>query len=72
MSSSRAGVTKINISTALKQAYMKSALEYLAGEATNKWEPIKSSTDHRRLEGGGHRHIFHSAARVGPRWAVPG
>ncbi|MFT4227014.1 class II fructose-bisphosphate aldolase [Micropruina sp.] len=37
-----AGVTKINISTALKHAYMKTALEYLKQcEASNKWEPVK-------------------------------
>lgn len=37
-----AGVTKINISTALKRAYMKSALDYLKEcEQTNKWEPVK-------------------------------
>jgi len=37
-----AGVTKINISTALKRAYMKTALEYLKEcEASNKWEPVK-------------------------------
>ncbi|MCW3159345.1 class II fructose-bisphosphate aldolase [Micropruina sonneratiae] len=37
-----AGVTKINISTALKRAYMTSALEYLKQcEQTNTWEPTK-------------------------------
>ncbi|MFT3971288.1 MAG: class II fructose-bisphosphate aldolase [Micropruina sp.] len=37
-----AGVTKINISTALKHAYMKTALEYLKQcEASNRWEPVK-------------------------------
>ena len=36
------GVSKINISTALKHAYMKSALEYLKEcERDNKWEPVK-------------------------------
>ncbi|WP_182171138.1 class II fructose-bisphosphate aldolase [Flaviflexus equikiangi] len=36
------GVSKINISTALKHAYMKSALSYLKEcEATDKWEPVK-------------------------------
>lgn len=37
-----AGVGKINISTALKLAYMKSAQAYLAEcERTGKWEPVK-------------------------------
>ncbi len=37
-----AGVAKINISTALKHAFMKSALAYLKEcEAQNKWEPVK-------------------------------
>ncbi len=37
-----AGVSKINISTALKLAYMKSAQAYLAEcEKTGKWEPVK-------------------------------
>lgn len=36
------GVSKINISTALKHAYMKSALEYLKEcERNDKWEPVK-------------------------------
>ena len=36
------GVSKINISTALKHAYMKSALAYLREcEAADKWEPVK-------------------------------
>lgn len=36
------GVSKINISTALKHAYMKSALEYLKEcERDDKWEPVK-------------------------------
>lgn len=36
------GVSKINISTALKHAYMKSALEYLKEcESSDKWEPVK-------------------------------
>lgn len=36
-----AGVSKINISTALKLAYMKDALEFLKStEAANKWEPL--------------------------------
>ncbi|WP_054952567.1 class II fructose-bisphosphate aldolase [Flaviflexus massiliensis] len=36
------GVSKINISTALKHAYMKSALAYLKDcEANDKWEPVK-------------------------------
>ena len=64
-----AGVTKINISTALKQAYMKSALEYLKQcEATNKWEPTKlfdpmisASKDLLIVFAG----IFHSAGRDG-------
>lgn len=35
-----AGVSKINISTALKQAYMKSALIHLKdAEASNRWDP---------------------------------
>jgi fructose-bisphosphate aldolase class II len=34
------GCAKVNISTALKESYMKSALEFLQGaEATNKWDP---------------------------------
>lgn len=37
-----AGVSKINISTALKLAYMKSAQAYFAEcEKTGKWEPVK-------------------------------
>lgn len=37
-----AGVSKINISTALKHAYMKGSLEYLREcEKTDKWEPVK-------------------------------
>lgn len=36
------GVSKINISTALKHAYMKSALEYLKEcERDDAWEPVK-------------------------------
>jgi len=64
-----AGVTKINISTALKQAYMKSALEYLKQcEATNKWEPTKlfdpmiAASKALLIEFAG---IFHSAGRDG-------
>lgn len=38
----KAGVAKINISTALKHAYMKSALAYLKEcEQADKWEPVK-------------------------------
>lgn len=34
------GCAKVNISTALKEVYMKSALEFLQGaEATDKWDP---------------------------------
>ncbi len=37
-----AGVSKINISTALKLAYMHSARDHLAeAERTGKWEPVK-------------------------------
>ncbi|MFF5138179.1 ketose-bisphosphate aldolase [Streptomyces sp. NPDC013157] len=37
-----AGISKINISTALKIAYMKAARTHLAtAEATGKWEPVK-------------------------------
>lgn len=37
-----AGVSKINISTALKLAYMQSARDHLAeAERTGKWEPVK-------------------------------
>ena len=64
-----AGVTKINISTALKQAYMKSALEYLKQcEATNKWEPTKmfdpmiAASKALLVDFAG---IFHSAGRDG-------
>ena len=64
-----AGVTKINISTALKQAYMKSALEYLKQcEATNKWEPTKlfdpmiAASKALLVEVA---HVFHSAGRSG-------
>ncbi|MEZ5088566.1 MAG: class II fructose-bisphosphate aldolase [Micropruina sp.] len=64
-----AGVTKINISTALKRAYMKSALEYLKEcEATNKWEPTKLFDP--MIEASkqlliGFADIFHSAGRDG-------
>lgn len=37
-----AGVSKINISTALKLSYMKSAQQHLReAESTGKWEPVK-------------------------------
>lgn len=36
------GTAKVNISTALKHAFMKSGLEYLKEcEASDKWEPVK-------------------------------
>ena len=36
------GTAKVNISTALKHAFMKSGLEYLKEcEAKDKWEPVK-------------------------------
>ena len=64
-----AGVTKINISTALKLAYMKSALEYLKQcEQTNKWEPTKlfepmiAASKNLLVEVAG---VFHSAGRSG-------
>ncbi|MGA4508047.1 class II fructose-bisphosphate aldolase [Propionibacteriaceae bacterium G1746] len=41
-----AGVGKINISTALKLAYMHSALDHLKkAEETGKWEPVKLFAD---------------------------
>lgn len=64
-----AGVSKINISTALKLAYMKTARDHLEqSERTGKWEPVKlfdaigaaverTVTDHIWL--------FESAQRVG-------
>ena len=64
-----AGVTKINISTALKRAYMQSALDYLKQcEASNKWEPTKlfepmiEASKALMVEFAG---IFHSAGRDG-------
>ena len=64
-----AGVTKINISTALKRAYMQSALDYLKQcEASNKWEPTKlfepmiEASQALMVEFAG---IFHSAGRDG-------
>ncbi|MBK8446788.1 MAG: class II fructose-bisphosphate aldolase [Micropruina sp.] len=66
-----AGVTKINISTALKRAYMQSALEYLKQcEATNKWEPTKlfepmiAASKSLLIEFAG---IFHSTGRDGDK-----
>lgn len=42
----KAGVSKINISTALKLAFMHSALDHLkAAEASGKWEPVKLFAD---------------------------
>lgn len=41
-----AGVSKINISTALKLAYMKACQAHLANaEATGKWEPVRMFDD---------------------------
>ena len=64
-----AGVTKINISTALKRAYMKSALEYLKEcEAANKWEPTKLFDPMIAASKDlfvGFAEIFHSAGRDG-------
>ena len=41
-----AGVSKINISTALKLAFMQTALDHLKNcEATGKWEPVKLFDD---------------------------
>ncbi len=65
----KAGVGKINISTALKLAYMKSSLAHLKEcEATGKWEPVRlfdriteASKDVLR----GYAAIFGSAGRNG-------
>lgn len=60
-----AGVAKINISTALKLAYMKSAQAHLAEcERTGKWEPVKlfdAIAAAVREEIGDHIKIFGSA-----------
>lgn len=57
------GCAKINISTALKEVFMKSSLEYLKkAEESNKWDPLKlfsnvqnavagMATEHMRLFG---------------------
>jgi fructose-bisphosphate aldolase class II len=61
------GCAKVNISTAIKEAYMKSALEHLKeAEAKNKWDPptlftiqrdavIKTAREHIALFGGSGR-----------------
>lgn len=64
-----AGVSKINISTGLKLAYMRSALEHLRrAEATGKWDPPKLFADITRAvqaEVAGHLQTFGSAGHAG-------
>ncbi|AXH35617.1 class II fructose-bisphosphate aldolase [Humibacter sp. BT305] len=64
-----AGVSKINISTALKLSYMYSARDHLAeAERTGKWEPVKlfdqirDSVTETVIE---HIQLFRSAGRAG-------
>ena len=61
------GCAKVNISTAIKESYMRSALEHLTqAEATNKWDPptlfafqrdavMRTARDHIALFGGSGR-----------------
>ncbi len=62
------GCAKVNISTALKETYMRSALEFLRGaEATGKWDP-PSLFAHQRTAVVGmareHMRIFGSSGRA--------
>ena len=64
-----AGVSKINISTALKHAYMRTSLEHLrTAEKTGKWEPMRLFDDIESSVRGvviEHAGLFGSAARAG-------
>ena len=68
-----AGVSKINISTVLKRAYMQACLAHLVeAERTDKWEPIKMFDQVHaaiRDEIAAHATIFGSAGKAGSREA---
>jgi fructose-bisphosphate aldolase class II len=62
------GCAKINISTALKEVFMQSSLEYLKkAEETNKWDPLKLfSTVQNAVAGMAteHMRLFGSSGRI--------
>jgi fructose-bisphosphate aldolase class II len=64
-----AGVSKINISTALKTAYCRAALTHLgAAESAGRWDPLALFDDVSgavRAEVGRHLEVFGSAGRAG-------